>query len=74
MARAFYLDRQFIILDEPTSALDADTARRVMNNILGMRGSKTIILTSHDPSVTSLCDVIYEFKDGKVDSVPLKEI
>lgn len=68
LARAFYLDRPFIIFDEPTSALDADTARRVMNNILRMRGRKTIILTSHDPSVTELCDVIYEFTDGKVDS------
>jgi len=69
LARAFYLDRPFIILDEPTSALDADTARRVMNNILGMRGSKTIILTSHDPSITELCDVNYEFRNGRVEIV-----
>ncbi len=66
LARAFYLDRPFIILDEPTSALDADTAGRVMNNILGLRGSKTIILTSHDPSVSELCDVVYEFNEGRV--------
>lgn len=70
LARAFYLNRPFMIFDEPTSALDADTARRVMNNILGMRGSKTIILISHDPSVTEICDVIYEFKDGKVEVMP----
>lgn len=66
LARAFYLDRPFIILDEPTSALDAYTARRVMNNVLGLRGSKTIILTSHDPSVSELCDVVYEFNEGRV--------
>jgi ABC-type multidrug transport system fused ATPase/permease subunit len=67
LARAFYLDRPFIILDEPTSALDAETARLVMNNILSMRGSKTIILTSHDPSVSELCDAVYEFTGGRVD-------
>ena len=66
LARAFYLNRPFIILDEPTSALDADTARKLMDNILDLRGGKTIILTSHDSSIIELCDVIYEFRDGRV--------
>ncbi len=66
LARAFYLNRPFIILDEPTSALDADTARRLMDNIIDLRGGKTIILTSHDSSIIGLCDVIYEFSGGRV--------
>lgn len=66
LARALYLDRPIIVLDEPTSALDAVTAHKVMANFRNMVGRKTIIVTSHDPSILELCDSVYDFSAGHV--------
>lgn len=61
LARAFYLDRSVYLLDEPTSALDRDTADRLLNNLVSLRGSKTVVVASHDPNVQARCDQLFEF-------------
>lgn len=69
IARALVRRAPVLLLDEVTSALDASTEERVLANLRG-RGV-TAILTTHRPSVLSLCDRIYRVEDGQVAVVRL---
>ena len=66
IARAFYEGSKFIILDEPTSALDSDTRDYIIKELHKLKKSAVIIIVSHDPSLLTTCDVIYEIIDGKL--------
>jgi ABC-type multidrug transport system fused ATPase/permease subunit len=48
LARALYRSGDIIILDEATSALDADMIKLVKNLILSFKGTKTIIMVTHN--------------------------
>lgn len=65
LARALLADAPILLLDEVTSALDLETEQQVLENLASLSG-KTCILTTHRPSVLSLCDHIYEIKDGSM--------
>ena len=64
LARAFYHDRNVLILDESTSALDVETEREVVDEISQLRGSRTLIVISHRPSTLQHCDRVYTLKNG----------
>ncbi|NLW20363.1 MAG: ABC transporter ATP-binding protein [Clostridiales bacterium] len=66
IARALLSDAPIFLLDEATSALDIATERRVLRNILRHDSQKTIILTTHRPSVLDLCDRVYQVGQGQV--------
>ena len=53
-------------MDEATSSLDVATERQVLRNIIGGDLAKTCIVTTHRPTVLSLCERVYMVKDGKV--------
>ncbi|XP_067002190.2 phospholipid-transporting ATPase ABCA3 [Anabrus simplex] len=40
-------DPKVVILDEPTSGLDPEARRQIWDLLLGMRGKRTIIITTH---------------------------
>lgn len=71
IARALLRDGPILLLDEATSALDAETERQVLRNIVADRPDKTCIITTHRPSVLSLCHRIYRVKDHHI--TPLEE-
>lgn len=66
IARAILTDAPILLLDEVTSALDLETEQRVLQNIAALEG-KTCIISTHRPSVLSLCDHIYRIKDQKLE-------
>lgn len=66
IARAVLRDAPILLLDEATSALDVATERQVLRNLIGSEHNKTCIVTTHRPSVLSLCSRIYLVKDGAV--------
>ncbi len=68
LARAFYHDRDVLIMDEATSALDNDTEREVVDEIKRLKGKKTIIVIAHRITTLRFCDVIYKLDNGKIDS------
>ena len=47
-------------------ALDVATERQVLRNIIGQKPNKTCIVTTHRPTVLSLCKRVYMVKDGRV--------
>ncbi len=66
IARAFYFDRQIFIFDEATASLDIETENRFIEVLRSLKGQKTIIVISHRLAPLSVCDTVYELKDGKL--------
>ena len=69
IARALVRKAPVMLLDEVTSALDQDTERRVLDNL--MNRGVTCILTTHRPSVLSMCARVYRVREGQI--TPLDE-
>lgn len=69
IARALICDPPIILADEPTAHLDTSLSRQFMEIMaLLKQEGKTIILTSHDPLITShpLVDSLYTIEDGRL--------
>ena len=66
IARAVLRDAPVLLLDEATSALDVATERRVLKNIVTRKPNKACIVTTHRPSVLSLCQRVYRVVDKQV--------
>ena len=69
IARAVLADAPILLLDEVTSALDMETEQKVLQNIASLQ-DKTCILSTHRPSVLSLCDRIYRIRDTHLEELP----
>ncbi len=64
IARAVLRDAPVLLLDEATSALDVRTERQVLRSLMQRRPNKTIIVTTHRPSVLDMCQRVYRVMDG----------
>ena len=73
IARAVLRDAPILLLDEATSALDVATERKVLRNIIRQKPNKTCIVTTHRPSVLTMCQRVYRVMDTKVTEVPEEE-
>ena len=75
LARAFYHDRDILVLDEAASALDNDTEQKIVKEISLLKRNKTIIMIAHRTSTLKHCDKIFKIKNGKIsDSLTYKEL
>ena len=63
-ARAFYFNRNILILDEPTSSIDQDTESEIIEYLGHLKDNKTIIIISHKLDTIKFCDQIYEIKNN----------
>ena len=66
LARAFYFNRQLLIMDEATSALDSLTEQEIASEIKALKGKVTTIIVAHRYTTLKECDHIYEIKDGEL--------
>lgn len=74
IARALLKNAPVLLLDEATSALDVATERQVLNNIIKKDPKKTIILTTHRPTVLSMCDRVYRIADKHIEKIGEEDI
>lgn len=65
IARALLRKSPILLLDEATSALDVTTEREVLKNIMKDEYPRTVIVTTHRPTVLSICDRVYAIRDKK---------
>ena len=68
IARAVAHKPKVIFADEPTGALDTESGIKVMKlfrRLIEKEGI-TIVMTTHDPNLMELGDVIYEMEDGEL--------
>lgn len=57
-----------MIFDEATSALDNDTETAIMEAVDKLHGQKTLVIIAHKLRTIENCDIIYEVKEGKINS------
>jgi len=67
LACALVTDPELLILDEPTSALDPAGRAEMLNLVAGMRGSKTVIFSSHIlADVQRIADHVGILRNGRL--------
>lgn len=71
IARALLRKSPILLLDEATSALDVATERQVLKNIMRDEYPRTCLITTHRPTVLSMCSRVYAIRDKQC--VILKE-
>jgi thiol reductant ABC exporter CydD subunit len=65
LARALLRDASLLVLDEPTVHLDAAAAARVGETVEALRGSRTILLLTHDPGLAARADRVLRLEAGR---------
>jgi ABC-2 type transport system ATP-binding protein len=67
VAQALVHRPQLLILDEPTSGLDPQQIKEMRNLIGSLRGSHTILLSSHIlPEISQTCDRLLVIHNGRI--------
>ena len=74
IARALLRNSPILLLDEATSALDVATERKVLKNIMKLKQNRICIVTTHRPSVLTMCDRVYKISQSKVTTVYQEEV
>ena len=75
IARAVAHRPKVVFADEPTGALDTESGLRVMQlfrNLIEKEGV-TIVMTTHDPNLMELGDVVYEWEEGEIIDRQIRE-
>ena len=75
IARAVAHRPKVVFADDPTGALDTESGLRVMQlfrNLIEKEGV-TIVMTTHDPNLMELGDVVYELEDGEIIDRQIRE-
>lgn len=74
IARALLRRSPILLLDEATSALDVATERRILKQIQEDNYPRTCIVTTHRPSVLTICNRVYRIQDKACISLNKEEI
>lgn len=71
IARSLANDPQIILADEPTGNLDSKTGRQVVELLrnLAAADKKTVIVISHDQSVSAVADLTAYIADGTISHI-----
>lgn len=74
IARALLRKSPILLLDEATSALDVATERQVLKNIMADTYPRTCIVTTHRPTVLSMCTRVYAIREKQCKVLGQEEI
>ncbi|HET9555790.1 MAG TPA: ATP-binding cassette domain-containing protein, partial [Actinomycetota bacterium] len=66
LARALLRDASLLVLDEPTVHLDPAAATHVAASVDALRGSRTILLITHDPDLAARADRVLGLEAGRL--------
>ena len=73
IARAILVGAPILLLEEATCALDVTTERQVLRNIIQRKLNRTVIVTTHRPSVLNMCQRVYRVMQTKVTELDEEE-
>lgn len=65
IARALLSPAPVLLLDEATSALDMKTEQQVLQNLLSDTARRTVLVTTHRPTVLLSCRRVYSITDHR---------
>ena len=66
LARALLDDKKILLLDEATAHVDEDTADRLRECVLALRGMRTVIVIAHRLEDVAVCDQVVVMDQGNV--------
>ena len=66
LARALYRKPQLLILDEATNSLDQATESDVVNTLLALNGSITIVMITHNQSIAQYMNRCFQVDNGAI--------
>lgn len=66
LARALLADRPVLVLDEPTAGLDAEAGARLVADVVGGSGSRTVVLITHREHELEGFDRVVVVEQGRV--------
>ncbi len=66
IARAFFGDKEILLLDEPTAAIDAKMEYKLYQDFFKLMRNKTVIFITHRLATVKHADKILLLKDGKL--------
>jgi ATP-binding cassette, subfamily C, bacterial len=56
-----------ILLDEPTAHVDIINESLILDTLKAVSKERMIVMVSHKPSTLSVCDSVFEMKDGRLE-------
>jgi putative ABC transport system ATP-binding protein len=69
VARALINDPDILLCDEPTGNLDTKTGGQILDMLVDLnRQGRTVIIVTHDPTISARAERIVRIRDGKVES------
>lgn len=71
LARALYMDCDYLLLDEPTAALDAETEQQLLATFKELAATTGVVVVSHRLAPVKAADVVWELIGGRL--VPADE-
>jgi ABC-type multidrug transport system fused ATPase/permease subunit len=66
LARGLARSPRLLILDEPTASVDGEAERRIQSALIGLRGTLTCIVISHQPSMARIADRVVFLRNGSI--------
>ena len=66
IARSLYENPEIIVFDEATNSLDQSTENEILQNLLKLKHSKTIILITHNKKILKFCDKVISIDEIEV--------
>lgn len=66
IARALFGQPEVVFADEPTANLDHVNGAAVVETLVANRGSGSLIMVTHDPSMLEKADRVVTISDGKI--------
>lgn len=66
LARALYIDCDYLLLDEPTAALDAETEQQLLATFKELAQTTGVLIVSHRSAPIQVADAVWELADGRI--------
>jgi len=66
LARAILAGGSILLLDESTAHLDPSSAARVLSELLGAAGVRSVLVVSHEPDIGRFVDEVVTLESGRV--------
>lgn len=73
LARALYMDCDYLLLDEPSAALDPETESQLLSTLKEIVATKAVVVVSHRPGPIEAADAVLELAGGRVTAISAEQ-